>query len=59
MTETQAHRILLAEDDRELRDVLSLALRHRGYEIVECENGMCLADWIGSTVMLTSPIPEF
>lgn len=45
-------RVLLAEDDRELRDVLALTLRHRGYDLVECENGMCLADWIGSTVMI-------
>lgn len=35
-------RILLAEDDTELRELLALVLEHAGYQVVQCANGMQL-----------------
>ena len=45
-------RVLLAEDDVHMRRLLALALRHRGYDVSECRDGMSLADEIGSAVLL-------
>jgi len=39
-------RILLAEDDRELRQLLSWCLRTEGYDVVECANGSDLLDYL-------------
>ena len=42
------HHILLAEDDAEMRSMLSLALTHEGYSVIECRNGeeltLCLKE---------------
>lgn len=42
------HHILLAEDDAEMRAMLSLALTHEGYSVIECRNGdeltLCLKE---------------
>lgn len=42
------HHILLAEDDAEMRSMLSLALTHEGYSVIECRNGeelsLCLRE---------------
>ena len=42
------HHILLAEDDGEMRSLLSLALTHEGYSVIECRNGeelsLCLRE---------------
>lgn len=37
-------RILLAEDDREMRGLLAQALAHEGYAVTECTNGIQLLD---------------
>lgn len=39
--------ILLAEDDLEMRKLLSWSLRDRGYEVTECEDGDCLLKRLG------------
>lgn len=40
MTNTQKkHRVLLAEDDDEMRKLIKHALQHQGYEVTECSNG--------------------
>ncbi|EYF06622.1 response regulator [Chondromyces apiculatus] len=44
-------RILVAEDDHEMRSLLALTLRHDGFEVVEARNGMefmeHLTPWLG------------
>jgi DNA-binding response OmpR family regulator len=39
---TDPYRVLLAEDDYEMRVLLAMALRKAGYEVVECSDGMGL-----------------
>lgn len=39
-------RILLAEDDKEMRSLLARALRRAGYEISECPDGIALLDYL-------------
>jgi CheY-like chemotaxis protein len=39
-------RVLLAEDDREMRSLLASTLRAEGYEVTECGNGDELVDRI-------------
>ncbi len=39
-------RILLAEDDRAMRQLLAVALRGEGYEVVEAEDGFELVDYL-------------
>jgi DNA-binding response OmpR family regulator len=39
-------RVLLAEDDDEMRDILAEALRARGYHVIEASNGPELRDWL-------------
>ena len=41
-------RIMLAEDDRELRKVLALALRRDGYEVAEARDGNHLRSYLGA-----------
>jgi len=41
-SERQAGRVLLAEDDRAMRELLEIALRRRGYEVVPARNGLDL-----------------
>ncbi len=35
-------RVLLAEDDHELRELLALVLEGAGYQVVQCDNGLQL-----------------
>jgi CheY-like chemotaxis protein len=49
----EAPRVLLAEDDQELRAVLVQALRKNGYQVTECGDGFRLLDHLGS--VLRSP----
>jgi DNA-binding response OmpR family regulator len=42
-----APRILLAEDDREMREMLAGVLRADGYEVTECRHGGELRDLLG------------
>lgn len=34
-----AQRVLIAEDDRELRELLALVLENAGYQVCQCSNG--------------------
>jgi len=43
-----APRILLAEDDYDMRILLAWSLRESGYEVVECPDGIHLLDHVGS-----------
>jgi len=38
-TPSARHHILLAEDDAEMRAMLTWALSHEGYDVIECRNG--------------------
>jgi DNA-binding response OmpR family regulator len=40
--------ILLAEDDKEMRDLLALMLRKEGYQVCECMDGLSLLDMLSS-----------
>lgn len=57
MSETTARRpsrrILLGEDDAEMRSVLAEALRRSGYAVVECADGMSVLNRLSS--VLVSP----
>ena len=41
-------RILLAEDDKEMRSLLALMLRKEGYQVCECMDGLSLLDMLSS-----------
>lgn len=41
-------RILLAEDDKEMRSLLALMLRKEGYQVRECMDGLSLLDMLSS-----------
>lgn len=41
-------RVLLADDDKDLRKVLALALRQEGYEVVEIHDGNHLRTYLGA-----------
>ncbi len=43
------HRVLVAEDDREMRSLLSLSLKQGGYDVVECRHGTELLDHLKPT----------
>ncbi len=43
--------ILLAEDDKEMRALLAVALRRAGYKITECGNGVELLEHLGSFIL--------
>lgn len=45
--ETRAARVLLAEDDREMRALLASALRRDGYEVIEAHSGFNLLEEMG------------
>jgi DNA-binding response OmpR family regulator len=43
-------RILLAEDDRELRELLAFCLYRAGYSVTSCDNGLELLELLGLSV---------
>jgi DNA-binding response OmpR family regulator len=47
----EATRILLAEDDADMRELLAYSLRTEGYDVVACEDGLRLAEEVGSTMI--------
>lgn len=54
-------RVLLGEDDAEMRSVLSEALREKGYGVVECPDGLKVLDRLSSVLLspaVTSKEPE-
>jgi len=48
-------RILLAEDDFEMRRMLALRLRKESYEVIECSDGYQLLDHMGNPVFEGQP----
>lgn len=46
-----APRILLAEDDHEMRALLARALRRSGYEVIACSNGVELLEHLDSYIL--------
>ena len=50
--EKQAYKILVADDEKEIRDILKLLLSEEGYEVVEAENGKVAVDLAGEDVSL-------
>ncbi len=50
-------RVLLAEDDREMRDLVAIALRLDGAEVVVARDGTELLERLGS--MCSEPAPRF
>jgi DNA-binding response OmpR family regulator len=44
--------VLLAEDDREMRQMLAKALRTAGYRVQECPDGLQLLDLLGAVLFL-------
>ena len=45
-------RILLAEDDKDMREMLARALRRAGYDVEECSDGMKLLDHLAAGLFL-------
>ncbi len=45
--ETAAQRILIADDDLEMRRMLAWSLRDKGFEVTECSDGDCLMKRLG------------
>lgn len=43
--------ILLAEDDGEMRALLTKAFRSRGFDVIECQNGIDLVERLSSYVI--------
>lgn len=48
-------RILVAEDDVEMRRLLVAQLRHAGFETIECADGFQLLDQLGNPVVAQEP----
>ena len=48
-----ANRVLLAEDDREMRALLALSLRKYGYDVVECADGVSLLTHLAAYLLPT------
>ena len=43
-------RVLVSEDDDQMRTFLALALRHEGYDVTTCADGIALVDHIGAVL---------
>lgn len=52
-TAVRARRVLLAEDDQELRWLIAHALRSDGFEVLEVEDGLALLDRVGVSLLDT------
>jgi two-component system response regulator (stage 0 sporulation protein F) len=49
----KGQRVLLAEDDHELRWLIANALRNQGFEVLEVGDGLALIDRVGSSLLDT------
>ena len=47
---TEGQRVLLSEDDPEMRAILVLALRKEGYDVTPCPDGVALVDRLGAVL---------
>jgi CheY-like chemotaxis protein len=54
-TSRKAPRILLAEDDNDMRNLMAQLLRRDGYEVVECPNGVGLLDYLSTFLGRSEP----
>jgi len=50
-------RVLVVEDDGQLRRLMVARLRARGYDVVEAEDGVDLLGWMGSTMWTPGEAP--
>ncbi len=55
-TEPRPPRILLAEDDDEMRALLTLTLARAGYAVVALEDGFELSDYVSLTQVFGGPL---
>ncbi|MFO0678020.1 MAG: response regulator [Polyangiaceae bacterium] len=58
MTETRPMRILLADDDVDLRALVQMALSRDGHEIVEAENGAEVLDCLERAAFHPESMPD-
>jgi len=49
-------RVVLVEDDDELRDLIREALEARGYTVISLEDGLELLDYVGMAVTFEDPL---
>jgi len=54
----ESYRVLLAEDDKEMRRFLGQALRKSGYEVVECPDGMAMLTHLADFLLPEELGPE-
>jgi DNA-binding response OmpR family regulator len=48
---TDRHRVLLAEDDPEMRALMAMALRKSGYNVVECSDGIGMLTYLAAFLL--------
>jgi DNA-binding response OmpR family regulator len=48
---TGRYRVLLAEDDYEMRALLAISLTHSGYEVVECSDGIGMLTYLAAFLL--------
>jgi two-component system response regulator (stage 0 sporulation protein F) len=53
VAKARGQRVLLAEDDHELRWLIALSLRNDGFEVLEVGDGLALIDRVGSSLLET------
>ena len=56
--EMNVYRVLLAEDDKEMRRFLAQALRQSGYDVVECPDGMAMLTHLADFLLPEELGPE-
>lgn len=54
----RAKRVLLAEDDEDIRELLATALREDGFDVVEFEDGFELLDYLSSALPGDAVLPR-
>jgi len=52
------YRILLAEDDKEMRTLLALSLKRAGYDVVKCSDGIDMLTHLAAFLMTYEPVHE-
>ncbi|HWA71801.1 MAG TPA: response regulator [Polyangiaceae bacterium] len=53
-----ARRVLLAEDDQELRWLIAHSLRNSGFDVVEVDDGLALLDRVGNSLLDSLELAE-
>jgi CheY-like chemotaxis protein len=51
VAKARGQRVLLAEDDKELRELIALSLRNDGFEVIEVGDGLALLDRVGNSLL--------